>query len=196
MKKAKISKNKLLIKILLMTLVFIILGILYISILSDGNKVLIEKNLSSFFNSINKLNYNQAFIKCFLSNTFYILSIWLLGISILGIPFILLILILKSFILGFSISSILYFYKFKGIIICIIYIIPLIINLLLMILLSYYSIQFSKNLNKLLFSKKDVNFQNVMKRYIKILLASLLVILASSLIEIYLIPNILKLLQI
>lgn len=196
MKKAKITKNKLLMKILLTTLIFIILGILYISILSDNNKDLIEKNLTSFFNSIDKLNYNQAFIKCFLSNSFYIASIWLLGISIIGIPFILLILILKSFILGFSISSILYFYKFKGILICIIYIIPLVINLLLMILLSYYSILFSKNLNKLLFSKKDISFQNVMKRYIKIFLASLLVILVSSLIEIYLIPNILKLLQI
>ena len=102
-----------------------------------------DKRLS--FKSLDKLDYKSAFINCLTSNTIYIVLIWLLGISILGIPIIIIILILKSFTIGFTISSILYFYKFKGLIIAIIYIIPLLINLFAIIYLSYYAIMFSKN---------------------------------------------------
>ena len=54
-------------------------------------------------------------------------------------------------------------------------------------LIEYYSIDILK---------KDVNFKNIMRKYIKILLFSTICIVISSLIEIYIVPNILKLLQI
>ena len=198
MKKArKIRKsNKLILKLMIISIISVLIGIFYIAILSNSNKVLIKENLETYFESLNKLNYIKALIKCLTSNMITISSIWLLGISIIGVFLIIIILIIKSFALGFTISSLIYFYKLKGIIISIIYIIPLIINLFVIILLSYYGIIFSKNLNRLLFLKKDVNFKNIMRKYIKILLFSTICIVISSLIEIYIVPNILKLLQI
>lgn len=198
MKKARKIResNKLILKLMIISIISVLIGIFYIAILSNSNKVLIKENLETYFESLNKLNYIKALIKCLTSNMITISSIWLLGISIIGVFLIIIILIIKSFALGFTISSLIYFYKLKGIIISIIYIIPLIINLFVIIILSYYGIMFSKNLNRLLFLKKDVNFKNIMRKYIKILLFSTICIVISSLIEIYIVPNILKLLQI
>ena len=199
MKKIKIKqtiKNKLLFKLLITTTISIILGLLYTAILSKTDREFIKESMDTFFNNLDKLNYLDAFKNCIISNSVFIIIIWFLGISIIGIPVIIIILILKSFILGFTISSILYFYKFKGIIIAILYIIRLIINLFITIYLSYYGIKFSKNLIGLLFFKKNISSNNIMKKYIKILLISFIIILISSIIEIYIIPSLLNFLQI
>lgn len=195
MKKIKI-KNRPLFKLIIILIISLILGLLYLSIISKNNISIIKSNLNTYINSLKKLNYLIGLKNCLTSNLIYIIVIWLLGISIIGIPIIILILIIKSFILGFTISSIIYTYGIIGIPITIIYTIPLIINLFLLTFLGYYGIIFSKNLNKLLFLKKEINFKNIMKRYIKLLIFSILITILSSLIEIYIIPNILKLLQI
>lgn len=199
MKKYKLKKsikNKLLFFILIITIISIVSGILYVSILSKNNLKLIKKTMNSFFKNINKINYNKSFIKTITNHTLFLSFIWLLGISIIGIPVIILFLLLKGFSIGFSIGSILYFYKIKGIFITIIYIIPLLINLFAIIYLSYYSLLFCKNLNKLLFTKNDIRFNSIIKKYLKIFITSLLLITISSILEIYILPHILKLLQI
>lgn len=194
--KKRIIKNKKLFRLIISILISFILGILYIAILSKSNKVIIKDNLELYFSSLNKLNYIKALINSLSTNLLYIIGIWLLGISIIGVPIIIILLLFKSFIIGFTISSIIYFYKFKGILIAIIYIIPLIIDLYLIFFLSYYSLIFSNNLNRLLFLKKEINFKNIMRRYIKILIFVLIGIIISSIIEVYLIPNILKVIKI
>ncbi len=196
MRKRNIKKNKLLLKLLIITFISVLLGIFCIAVLSKSNKIMIKENLQVFFTSLKKLNYTKAFIHCLSSNIIFTTFIWIFGISIIGIPIILLFLIIKSFILGFSISSFIYFYHWKGIIAALIYMIPLVINLFTIMTLSYYGILFSKNLNRLLFLKKEIRFKNIMKKYIKILLFSLILIIISSVIEIYIVPNILKLLRI
>lgn len=195
MKKRNVKRNKLLLKLLITTSIFILLGIFYIAILSKSNRLMIKENLEIFFSSLKKLNYTKAFINCLSSNITFTIFIWIFGISIIGIPIILLFLIIKSFILGFSISSFIYFYHWKGFIAALIYMIPLVINLFTIIILSYYGIIFSKNLNQVLFLKKEIRFKNIMKKYIKILLFSIIIIIISSVIEIYAIPNLLKLLK-
>ncbi len=194
--KKKIIRNKKLFKLIILVLISIILGIFYIAIISKSNRLMIKENLELYFSSLNKLDYTKAIINSLTTNLLYSIGIWLLGISIIGVPIIILLLLFKSFILGFTISSIIYFYKFKGIIIALIYIIPLIINLFLVFFLSYYSLIFSFNLNRLLFLKKDINFRNIMRRYIKILIFVIIFTIVSSGIEVYVVPNILKFLQI
>lgn len=194
--KKRIIKNKKLFRLIISILISFILGILYVAILSKSNKVMIKDNLELYFSSLNKLNYIKALTNSLSTNLLYTIGIWLLGISIIGVPIIILLLLFKSFIIGFTISSIIYFYKFKGILIAIIYIIPLVIDLYLIFFLSYYSLIFSNNLNRLLFLKKEINFKNIMRRYIKILIFVVIGIIISSIIEVYLIPNILKLIKI
>lgn len=194
--KKRIVKNKLLLRLIIGVLLAIFLGIFYIAIISKTNKLMIKDNLKTYFLSLNKLNYYKGIISCLFSNILTIFAIWILGISIIGIPIIVITLLFKSFSLGFTFTSFIYFYKFKGILLGLIYIIPLIINLFLCFYISYYAIIFSINLNRMLFLKKQVNFKFVMKRYIKILIFTLIFIIISSCLEIYVIPNILKLLQI
>lgn len=194
--KKKILKNKKLFRLIIIVLISFILGILYLAIISKSNKLMIKENLELYFSNLNKLNYTKAITNCLTTNILYIIGIWLLGVSIIGVPIIIILLVFKSFLLGFTISSIIYFYKLKGIIIALIYIIPLVINLLLVFFLSYYSLIFSKSLNKMLFFKKEINLRYIMKRYIKILGFVLICTIFNSIIEIYIVPNIFKLLKI
>ncbi len=111
--KAKLLKTqKLFIKLLIGVIIAFLLGTLYITILSKTNKQLINDTINNFFKEINNknLNYYKVFFNSFMSYTLSGLVIWLLGISIVGIPFIILFLLFKSFVVGFSFSSFLYFY--------------------------------------------------------------------------------------
>lgn len=194
--KKRIIKNKLLFKLIIITIIAFIIGILFIAILSKSNKEMIKDNLETYFNSIKKLNYTKGIINSITNNYICIITIWILGLSIIGIPIIILILIYKSFILGFSLSSIIYFYNFKGILLALIYIIPLAINLLLIFILCYYAVIVSINLNRLLFLKKHIDYRNIMRKYTKIFIFIITLVTISSFIEIYLIPSVFKLLQI
>lgn len=192
-KKVKLRKIPLL--ILIITTIFLILGILFLAIISKSNKELVTETLNNFFKNISakKFNTNIALFNSLSNNMIVNITIWLLGISIIGIPIILLILSTKSFILGFSISSIIYNYGIKGIILTLIYIVPHIMNLFITILLSYYSIHFSIMLFNLLFRKQEYSKKRIVNRYIKILLFSTIAYITSSVIEVYVVPKILSL---
>ncbi len=192
----KIKNNKLLFILLIIIIISIIIGILFPSIISNSNKKLILSYLDNFFYKIKKsnLNYTNAFISSISTNTIISIFIWLLGISIIGILFIIALLIIKSFILGFSFSSIITSYGLKGIIIGLVYIIPLILNLFIYLVLCYYAIDFSLILFNYLFKKRTNIGNNIVKRYIKVLIISIIFLLISSLIEIYIIPNVIVLL--
>ena len=189
----KIKLRKIDTIILILTFISFILGILYLAILSKSNKELIASTLNSFFTGIKTkdFNYNQALFSSLLNNLTITTVIWLLGISIIGIPVVITILTSKSFILGFSISSIIYNYGFKGIILTIIYIIPHILNLFLIIILTYYSMNFSIMLFNLLFRKKEYSKRIIVNRYIKILVVSIIFFIFSSILEVFIIPRIL-----
>lgn len=60
-----------------------------------------------------------------------------LGVSLVGVIFEVLFLILKGFSLGFSISSFIYVFKFKGIYIGLVYLLPSIFNLLIYLILGF-----------------------------------------------------------
>ena len=69
-----------------------------------------------------------SLLSCFLINNFvYFISMWLLGISIIGLPIIYIMIFLKSFKIGFTVSSIFANYKFLGILGIICYLIPVLL---------------------------------------------------------------------
>ena len=124
----------------------IILGIGFPYILGANNKELLNNSVTNYFISIKNNTFdtysaikNSSFI-----NIFTPIIIWFLGLSIVGIFLIIFILIYKGFILGFSLSSIIYIYGFKGILGGILYVFPnLVISLIIYILLGFYGISFS-----------------------------------------------------
>ncbi len=172
-----------------------VLGLLFISILSDENKELIRSSITSFFEMINanKNNYLKDFISDFSSNLGISLIIWLVGISIIGILIVTGIIFFKSFILGFSFSSIIYTLGFKGFLLAIIYIIPEVISLFITFVLVYYAISFSIILFNYLFKKKEIVRTLIVRRYIKVLVIVIIGIIFNSLLRILIIPNILRL---
>lgn len=194
MNKEKKKNRKLLIVLVLVTIVSFILGMLFISILSDSNQELVKVSVNSYFDGISKGNmlYLKSLYSILTSNLFLILFVWVIGISIIGVFFVLGILIFKSFLVGFSFMSILYTYGLKGILLALIYIIPEMFNLFIIFVLVYYSISFSVLLFNYLFRKKEYNRRVVVTRYLKILIVSLIFIIVTSFVSAFIIPNVLR----
>lgn len=173
----------------------VILGIGFPYVLGNDNKELLNNSITNYFISIknNTFDTYSAIKNSSLINIISPIVIWFLGMSIIGSVLIIPILIYKGFILGFSISSIIYIYGFKGILGGILYIFPnLIISLILYILLGFYGISFSIKLFRYLFLKEKIEVNRYMNKYLKILCISLIGLIILSLYEVYLLPNILK----
>lgn len=194
MNKAKKKVNKLLLILLISTIISFILGCLFISIVDNNGRSLIKESINSYFDGIfdGKTNYINGLYTILPRNIFTNIIIWLVGISIVGIIIVSCLLLFKSFLVGFSLSSIIYTYGFKGMLISIIYMISEVINLFIIFLLTYYSISFSILLFNYLFRKKEYNRRIIMKRYIKIFIICLGITILNSLISIFLIPNLLR----
>ena len=189
----KVKQNKLLFILLIIIILFTILGILFPALINSENKTLIKDSIESFMKAIDKknINYISAFISSITNNIIVTILIWILGISIIGIPIILISIAFKSFLTGFSITSIFITYGIKGTLIAIIYTLPNIINLLGSFLLGYYEISFSIMIYKSVFKKKTRNWQPIVKRYLKIGIFFIIFSIAVSILESYLIPKIL-----
>ena len=127
----KLKTKKLFILVFAITLLCFIAGMLLISMLSKSNKELIINSLNNFYTSLkeNKISSTNLLYKTMTSNLILNIIIWVLGISIIGIPIVIFILGFKSLSLGFTISSLIYTYKFNGLLKAIIYLIPNIINI-------------------------------------------------------------------
>ena len=170
----------------------IIFGIVFSLVLSKNDQLIVKNTLDTFYHKpISKDNLITSFKDSLSTNYFYSLIVWILGMSIIGIPIILFLLFGKGFIVGFSIGSIIKIYKVKGIIGVICYLFPHnILSIILSILLSFHALNFSIKLFKYLFLHKDMNIRNTMKKYIKILIICIVGYLISSLIEAFLVPYI------
>ena len=174
----------------------IITGSIFIMVINTNDKSLVVEHITKFFSNVNSSNYSYLdSLKNMLSlNYFYVIVIWVLGLSILGILVNIFLTYLKGFIIGFTTSSLIITYGFKSILAVILYIIPhTLINSLVIIVLKIYSITFSRYLLIQIFQKKDMKTKNFMKKYLIILLISVALTLVSSISEVYLFPFLLKL---
>lgn len=191
----KLKDKKQFILIFVICIVVFIIGVLLPSILNEENRKIIETSLNSFFDTIknNQLKTNELLFKTLTSNIIIDLILWLLGISIIGIPIVIILLGYKSLSLGFTISSIISTYKLNGVIKALIYIVPNIINLFIFFVISYYSISFSLMLFNYLFRKKEYNKRVIVNRYLKLLVISIIILIFSSVIETYVVPKLFSL---
>lgn len=174
----------------------IITGSIFIMAINTNDKSLVVEHITKFFSNVNSSNYSYLdSLKNMLSlNYFYVIVIWVLGLSILGILVNIFLTYLKGFIIGFTTSSLIITYGFKSILAVILYIIPhTLINSLVIIVLTIYSITFSRYLLIQIFQKKDMKTKNFMKKYLIILLIAVAFTLVSSISEVYLFPFLLKL---
>lgn len=188
LKQAANKHKKLILFLLGIAFVGFITGTIFTTILSETDKNLVKSYIQEFIETIenHKLDYVNSFKNAFISNTVFILIIWILGMSVVGIPINLFIYFAKSFILGFSISSFILQYKSKGCLLSLIYIFPhQIINIIIYTVLLMFSMNFSKRIIYSMKSKKSVSFQTTFKRYNVIFLLSLAIITITTVIEIF-----------
>lgn len=188
------KRRKLLSSMFVISIISFLFGVLFISILSNDNQELIKTSVNSYFNNLNEgnINYLSVFYSSISNNLLLVIFVWIIGISIIGILFVIGILIFECFLTGFSLVSILFTYGTKGIFVGIIYLIPEIVKLFVLFVLCYYSISFSCLLFNYLFRKKEISRKVVVSRYLKVFVVVLCLVSLLSLIEVFLIPNILK----
>lgn len=194
--KTKLKNNQKMIIILLgITVIGIISGSIFMTFITDMDKTLSAEYLKSFFDNItnNKLDYIATLKNNFLSSFIFITSIFLLGISVIGVPIALIMYFAKSFTLGFTLSTIILNYKLKGIIYIIIYIFPShIIKLILFTMLVMYAIKVSSYLIYAIFNKLEINFKNIMNKYFRVFVICLIGVTITAILDTFLTPFILE----
>lgn len=190
----KINKNLL---VFLITLMFIgiIVGSVFVTILSQTDRELIVTHLNGFLDTLetDKIDYFLVLKNNLTTNLVFIGVIWLLGISIIGLPIMIIMFFTKTFILGFSIGAILSTFGTKGILFSIIYVFPgQVISILFILLLMMYAMSFSFKLIYGIFKKKTIDFKVMINRYSIIFLIVLVGIVFMNLYDTYMMPRIVK----
>ena len=198
MDKLKLRINidkKLLIFLTILLLIGITVGSIFVSILDSTDKNLISEHLYNFIDNIesNNLDYFSVLKNNLITNISFVIVIWLLGISVIGLPFILIMFFSKCFILGFSIGAVLYVFKFNGILFSLFYILPgQVVSILIYLLLTMYAMSFSFKMIYTILKRKTLDFKIIMNKYFKIFLFVLLIIIVMNLYDTYLMPKLIK----
>ena len=188
----KIHTNKRML-VFLFTLLFmaVLFGSFFATKLSTNDLEEIKSSLDTFFSMTkqNKLNPLPAFFQSFGANIMFTIAIWILGISVIGAPLMIVLFFMKAFTFGFTIASMIKIYHLKGLLYSLIYIFPhQVINLLVFIFFIMFSMSLSITLSQALLKKKTVDFSKVMNRYVFILAITIGILIITSLLEIYLMP--------
>lgn len=194
---ALILPNK---KVNLFVIFIVILGIisgtLFLMVLNENDKSEVINEIGTFMTNINTNNINNlnSFKNSLIEGMILIILSWILGMSIIGVIFNIFFIYMKSFTIGFSISSFILVYKYKGILSSLIYVIPSqLINILIILILGVYTLLFSKYLFKMIFFKdKTVNLGKFFKKYVLVFGICIILCVISSLCEAYLLPSLLK----
>lgn len=184
--------NSKIFKILVVTLVIgFIIGIISFIFMDKSS---LQSSIINYINLINNDNYNYSngLISSIISNIKYSSIIWISGIIFFCSLIIPLIIIYRGISLSLTISTIIYTYKLKGTLYALIIVFPTMLNEIIFLFLSYYSINFSIKCYNTIKNNKDINLRLFIKNYFYIFLILSLLLIISSIIEIYLCSNIIK----
>lgn len=179
-------------------LVGVVLGSLFINFITNDDKKLLIEQVSTFFSNIKKLTSDifgfESFLSILFNNLLVLNIIFVLGISMIGIPIVIFILFFKGFMLGTTISTIILKYSIKGIIGIILYIFPVcILSICVYLFMCFYAIYASKKFLRAFLKKDTLNFKQFLGKYLLSFIISITLILLLSLLDAYLTPLLLKL---
>ena len=151
----------------------VISGSIFLVILDSGDKSDTVLQIQTFISNLsnNKVDGGLALRSSLIINYIFVGLIWGLGLSIIGIIFNIFLTYIKGFVVGFSVASIFATYNYKGILMALLYLFPhQILNVIVVCVLTIYSIMFSLNLLEIIVTKKVKKNYNMLKRYVVILL--------------------------
>ena len=182
---------------LILVILGIISGSLFIVVLRINDKTLVIEYIQSFIESIknNNFNYIETLKNTLITNCLLVIIISIVGFTYFLIPINILILFYKSFIIGFSLSSFILTYKIKGLLLSTIYMFPhLILNILLISILTAFTLKLSVRMIKHIIKKKEVNMRLYFNKYLYTSIFILIMITFSSIYESFVAPYLLKML--
>ncbi|MCI6266084.1 MAG: hypothetical protein MR598_04490 [Erysipelotrichaceae bacterium] len=174
----------------------ILSGSIFLMMSNEVDKNSVIDQIQNFFKNIanGSIDNGLAFRNSLIINYIFVGLIWVLGLSMIGVIVNIFLTYIKGFLVGFSISSIILTYGYKGVLASVLYtFFSQVFHVLVVIMLSIYSIMFSKNLLYIIGSKKNSNNRLMLKKYIVILMFCIIISFISSIMEVYLFPNVLKL---
>ena len=179
-------------------LVGVVLGSLFINFITNDDKKLLIEQVSTFFSNIKKLTSDifgfESFLSILFNNLLVLSIIFVLCISMIGIPIVIFILFFKGFMLGTTISTIILKYSIKGIVGAILYIFPVcILTICVYLFMCFYAIYVSKKFLRAFLKKDSLNFKQFLGKYLLSFIVSIMLILLLSLLDAYLTPLLLKL---
>ena len=185
------------INIFVITILFlgVISGAIFSNIIDLNDKKIVLDKIQIFISNIDNQSINSiiAFKNSIITNLTYSTIIWILGMTIIGIIINIFLLYLKGFIFGFSLSAFILTYSYKGIILSILYtLFGQLLNLIVIMILTIYSIMFTVNYIKQIRSKQNLNLPKFFKNYTLIFVITLIITLISSISEAFLFPTLIK----
>ncbi|MBR3210567.1 MAG: stage II sporulation protein M [Bacilli bacterium] len=173
-----IKQNKVFSILIILTILSLIAGFIFYAKLDNESRIIVSNNIQKVLQEkeSNLLQYTtDNMIKTFL--------IWILGISILGLPLILIIYLYSTFIFSFELCAMIETLGIKKIICILLYSLPRLIMIGSMFFLCFYAIHFSIYLFKYLFLHKDLPFLKIMNRYKRIYLYTIVGLILSIMLE-------------
>lgn len=185
--------KKILLFLFIISFIGILTGALFMTVLDATDKILVTETLEGFLGNIEPDNYIRYLTDNLVINLVSVLIIWILGLSVVGIPIVILFIFLKSFVVSFSLSSFIANYHLKGTLLGLLYNFPHhFINLVVYLYLGVYAIKISTFIFNSMIKRKNIDFKAIMNRYLLVLVVSLLIIIVMTIFETFLTPYLLK----
>ncbi len=178
-------------------LVGIIFGAIVVNSLSLDQKSDLFTYLTKFFEEIHNghvVSSKMNLFENFQENLKVFLLIWILGVSLIGVPLILILLFVRGVVIGFTVGFLVNQAGAKGFFLACATVLPHnLINIPLLIFVTGFSILVSIKMIGRQFQK---DFQEPMKRYFKlyllILIVGIIFIFIATIIEIFFSPILMK----
>lgn len=190
----KLTSKNLFIFLVSFSIITIIIGIIFYYFLNESDKSIANNTIINYFTIKENYNYVSLLKNSILENTFNTFVIWILGISVIGVLASIFIYFCQMFSIGFTIASIFGNYGIKGILGTFCYLITSkICYIIILFILTFFSIKISYKIIKLCFSKEEINLKYEIKKYFKVLLFSFIVMICISIISIFIDPFFIKL---
>ena len=91
LKYGAINNKKILLSLGIFFVIAIVMGTLFLTILSKSDQNIVINYMNDYMSNIsnNKIIYSETIRNSLISNLGYVILIWLLGISVIGLPIIL-----------------------------------------------------------------------------------------------------------
>lgn len=188
----KIIKSRIFKILIILFIVGFVLGIITYFMIDN---TIINENMYNYFDLIKSgdFKYLRSLFNSIIFNNKYLFIIWVSGIILVSIFAIPIIIIYRGISLGLTLVSLLVTFKIKGLLYFVLLIIPSgLLNEILYIFCSYYSLNFSMKIYNSIKKDKLINIKSFSKNYIYIYIIFTIVMLISNIIEIYISSNLIK----